>query len=479
MIQYQCKKRNEALIYKNHLRQKYKERIKMDKSQRRDSFGSKLGIIAAAAGSAIGLGNIWRFPYITGTYGGASFLIIYLVCIAIIGLPVMLAEFIIGRKAGRNAIGAFRKLTPGEPWVVVGWMGIAGAISILSFYSVVAGWCMDYIYKAITNSFVGQTPDQIGTMFNELITNPIRPVFWQLLFMILTALIVLSGIKEGIEKYSKILMPLLLIIIIILDIRAITLEGSVEGLRFLFQPDWMKVTPKAVFIALGHAFFTLSLGMGTMITYGSYINKKDNLGVSVLQVTFADTFIAILAGIAIFPAVFAFGINPSDGPGLVFVTLPNIFPQMPGGYIFGVLFFILLFVAALTSAISLVEVPVAYLSEETNIDRKKGTILTTIVISAVGVLCSLSQGPWDATFLGKSFFDLMDYLSANWLLPIGGFIISIFIGWRLSGKEVRKEIQEEGTKGSYTSVFLFVIRFLAPVAIALVFLNSLGILQFG
>jgi NSS family neurotransmitter:Na+ symporter len=453
--------------------------MESNKLQERDSFGSKLGIIAAAAGSAIGLGNIWKFPYITGVYGGAAFIVVYLICIAVIGFPVMLSEFIIGRKAQRNAIGSFKKLAPGKPWFLTGWMGVAAAFMILAFYGVVAGWCMEYIVKALTNAFAGQSPDAIGGMFSSFISATAKPIFWQVFFMLLTGLIVVAGVKDGIEKYAKILMPTLLVIIIILDIRAVTLPGSGAGLAFLFKPDWSKVSAEGVLVALGHAFFSLSLGMGTMITYGSYIGKKENLADTAIQVTIADTLIALLAGIAIFPAVFAFGIEPGVGPGLVFVTLPNIFQQMPGGYFFAILFFILLTVAALTSSISILEVVVAYFVEELKMARKRATIIATIAITLVGIPCSLSMGPMsDVLFFGKNFFDLLDFTASNILLPLGGLFIAAFVGWYMGKKNVEEEVNQEGVNVGYIPLFMFLTKFIAPIAIAIVFLNGIGLLKF-
>ncbi|RKD27201.1 neurotransmitter:Na+ symporter, NSS family [Caminicella sporogenes DSM 14501] len=450
-----------------------------NKLQERDSFGSKLGIIAAAAGSAIGLGNIWKFPYITGVYGGAAFIVIYLICIAAIGFPVMLSEFIIGRKGQRNAIGAFQKLAPGTPWFLTGWMGVAAAFMILAFYGVVAGWCLEYVFKALINSFAGQSPEAIGNMFGSFISSTAKPIFWQVFFMLLTGLIVIAGVKDGIEKYAKILMPALLVIIIILDIRAVTLPGAKAGLEFLFKPDWGKVSAQGVLVALGHAFFSLSLGMGTMITYGSYIGKKENLADTAIQVTIADTLIALLAGIAIFPAVFAFGIEPGAGAGLVFVTLPNVFQQMPGGYFFAILFFILLTVAALTSSISILEVVVAYFVEDLKMARKRATVIATIAITLLGIPCSLSMGSMSkVTFFGKNFFDLLDFTASNIFLPLGGLLISAFVGWYMGKKEVEAEVNQEGVNISYIPLFMFLVKFIAPIAIAIVFLNGIGLLKF-
>jgi NSS family neurotransmitter:Na+ symporter len=443
----------------------------------RDVFSSKMGVIAAAAGSAVGLGNIWKFPYITGVYGGAAFLFVYLGFIVLIGLPIMLSEFMIGRKSRSNVFGAFKNLAPNSPWKLVGVLGVAAAVMILSFYGVVAGWSIDYIVKSVTDSFAAKSPEELDSMFTQFIEKPGLPIFYQLSFMLMTMAIVMIGVKDGIEKYAKILMPILILIIIVLDIRAITLDGAKEGLNFLFHPDFSKLTSEGILSALGHAFFSLSLGMGTLITYGSYIGDQNNLAKTALQVTIADTLIAILAGIAIFPAVFAFGIEPSSGPGLVFITLPNVFQQMPGGFFFAILFFLLLTVAALTSSISILEVVVAYFREELKIKRTFATILATVLIAIVGVFCSLSMGLFkEQTLFGLNFFDLLDWISANMLLPLGGLFISLFIGWYWG----REKIEEELAKGSKLSkgiitTFIFVLKFIAPGAIAIVFLHGLGL----
>lgn len=456
----------------------------MENNTQRANFGSTFGVIAAAAGSAIGLGNIWKFPYITGVYGGAAFILVYLICIALIGLPVMLSEFLIGRRAQKNAVGSFKKLAPNSPWFVTGWMGFISAVFILSFYGVVAGWTLNYIFLAVTNQFAGVDAAGIGDMFGGFISDPVKPLIWQFIFMALTGWIVYAGVKDGIERYSKILMPLLLVIIIVLDIRAITLPGASAGVDFLLKPDFSKLSPAAVLSALGHAFFSLSLGMGTMITYGSYIGKKEKLGTTALQVTIADTVIALLAGLAIFPAVFAFGIEPSAGPGLVFVTLPNVFQQMPGGIFFGILFFILLAVAALTSSISILEVVVAYFNEEMNMSRKKATILTTVFITIFGVFCSLSLGVWSGftlpTIAGpKGIFDFMDWWSANFFLPLGGLFISLFVGWKMKMSDVKDELSNGGTLSiGYLTLFIWLARVVAPVMIAAVFLYNLGVIKF-
>ncbi|MCK5730717.1 MAG: sodium-dependent transporter [Draconibacterium sp.] len=452
-----------------------------DTNQNRDKFSSRFGVIAAAAGSAVGLGNIWKFPYIAGIYGGAAFLFVYLAFIVAIGLPVMLSELIIGRKSQRNAFGAFKVLAPGTPWKYIGILGVSAAFLILSFYGVVAGWSVQYIILSIQDGFSSKSPEEITSLFTTLTKSPIKPVILQLGFMVATGAIVIVGVKKGIEKYTKILMPLLVVILIGLAIKSVSLEGAKAGLDFLFKPDFSKLTGEGVLSALGHAFFTLSLGMGTLITYGSYIRKDNNLIRTVVEVTVADTVIAILAGVAIFPAVFAFGIEPTEGPGLIFVTLPNVFHQMPGGFAFSILFFVLLTVAALTSSISILEVVVAYFKEEFKMSRKGATILGTILISMLGVLCSLSMGVLEPyTIFGLNIFDLMDWISANLLLPIGGLFIALFIGWFFGRKKVEEEVANGGKlTGALLSVFIFLVKFIAPIAIAIVLMNKVGLLNFG
>lgn len=454
---------------------------------KRDGFSSKFGIIAAAAGSAIGLGNIWKFPYIVGQNGGAAFILIYLACIALIGTPVMLSEFVIGRRGQKNAIGSFKKLTPGTPWFLSGWMGVAAAFMILAFYAVVAGWSLHYVFMSLGGNFKGLTAGEVSTYFGGLISQDVLPIFWLIVFMAVTAGVVVGGVKNGIEKYSKIMMPLLLLLIIMLDIRAVTLPGSSEGIEFLFSPDWSKINAAAVLDALGHAFFSLSLGMGTMITYGSYIGKKENLAETAVQVTIADTLIALLAGLAIFPAVFAFGIAPTSGPSLVFVTLPNVFNQMWGGQVFAFMFFALLSMAALTSSISILEVVVAYFSEEKGVERKKATVIVATIITGFGVLCSLSMGAAsDITFpfflggkwIDLNFFDFLDKLSGSFLLPMGGLFIALYVGWKMKMEDVRDEVSNGGAlKAGFFYFFIWSARIIAPLGIIIVFLHNLGLLN--
>lgn len=445
----------------------------------RDTFGSKFGVIAATAGSAVGLGNIWRFPYVAGENGGGAFLLIYLGFILLIGLPVMLSELTIGRATHRNPFGAFRILKPKAKWFWIGIMGIAAAFMINAFYSVVAGWTLEYLFKAIGSQFSGKSAVEINEMFTSFQESNWRPLMWTLIFISLSAGVVLSGIEKGIEKYTKILMPLLVVLIIVLDIRAITLPNAGEGLRFLFKPDFSKVTGSSILEALGQAFFSLSIGMGTLITYGSYINKKENLASTAVSVSLADTLIAILAGVAIFPAVFAFGISPESGPNLVFLTLPNIFAKMTGGYIFAIMFFFLLTVAALTSTISILEVVVAYFTEELKMKRVKATVLASIGIAVLGILCSLSLYQIPAiAILDTNLFGVLEYVSSNVFLPLGGLLIVIFVAWFFGRQALKEELSVKGLyKVRFFPVFLFIIRFIAPLAIALVFLNGLGFIK--
>lgn len=445
--------------------------------EKRDGFSSRFGIVAAAAGSAIGLGNIWKFPYITGQNGGGAFLLVYLVCILIIGLPVLISEMLIGRRSGTNAVDSFSTISGKKGWKLPGSLAMGTAFFILAFYGVVAGWTLKYITLTLQGGFSGKSTADITNIFNGFISSPVQPIIFQIIFMAITGLVVVMGVSNGIEKASKILMPFLLVIIIILNVRSITLDGASEGLAFLFKPDFSKLTKAGILEALGHAFFTLSLGMGIMLTYGSYIKKDVSLGATAIEVGAADTIIALLAGVAIFPAVFAFNIEPASGPGLVFITLPNIFNQMVGGKFFEMIFFILLAVAALTSTVSLLEVVVAYVTEDTKLGRKRSTLLVTIAIVIVGAISSLSMSPVSPIskiVINKmNLFDFMDYFTSNWMLPIVALSVAIFVGWFMKKKDVKDEITSGGKfKGNYYKFFMVMIKFVSPILIAIVFLNK-------
>ncbi len=446
-----------------------------EEKKKRDGFGSKIGIIAAAAGSAIGLGNIYRFPCELGNNGGAAFLLVYLAVVIFLGIPVMLSELVIGRRSQSNAVGAFKKLAPKSAWPIVGYMGVLCGFIIFAFYSTVSGWTLEYIIKAVTNSFQGKDMAAMEQDFTDFHNMGWRNVMWQAIFIFLTGFVVFKGVQNGIERYAKILMPLLLVILIVLGIRSVTLPGAKEGLSFLFHPDFSKIDANVLISALGQGFFSLSLGMGALITYGSYIKKKDNLTSTAFSVVLADTLIALLAGLVIFPAAFSFGIRPTAGMGLVFNTIPMIFNQMTGGYIFCIIFFVLLAIAALTSTISLLEVVVAYLSEEMHINRKWSTVwacLATLFIGSFASLSLMENTPF--AIGGRTVFDLMDFVSSNILLPLGGVLIVIFVGWRLGKAKFFEEVTNEGTiKASLKKVIFFIIRYLAPIAITIVFISGL------
>ncbi len=448
-------------------------------STKRDGFSSRFGIIAAAAGSAVGLGNIWKFPYIVGENGGSAFILVYLIAILLVGMPVLLAEFIIGRRGQSNAVRSFKKIAPKTPWFGIGWMGIVAAFMILGFYTVIAGYTIHYFILTVTNGFAGMTSDQIANTYQAFSTSSVAPIVYTIIFILLSLAILFGGVKEGIEKYSKILMPGLVGIIILLVIRAVTLPGASEGIEFLLKPNFSELSMSAVLDALGHSFFSLSVGMGTMLTYGSYINKKENLAVTTASIAVADTVIALLAGLAIFPAVFAFGIDPTAGPGLVFITLPNVFLQMPGGTIFGALFFFLLFIAALTSVVSIFEVIIAYVTEELKFSRRKAMGLTAITVVFISSLCALSNTPDSSLiFAGKSLFDWMDVLTANVLLPIGGLLIIIFLGFIFKRDQLEDELKQGSKSIKTTMAYITITKYIAPVAIAIVFLFGLGIFNF-
>lgn len=452
--------------------------------QQREQWGSKLGFILAAAGSAIGLGNIWKFPYIAGENGGAAFIFIYLICIAIIGLPVLIGEILIGRTTQLNPVGAFRKLSGSSFWASIGGMGVIAGFAILSFYGVVAGWSTGYFVESVRGSFFDYAdPNAVGEHFNKLTSN----VYWVLgflaLFMSVTMIIVFAGVQKGIERGSKILMPLLLIILLILMFIGISLDGSEKGLSFLFEPDWANVTGESVLIALGHAFFTLSLGMGAMMTYGSYMSKKDSVPVAALQIVFLDTIIAIIAGVCIFTVVFATGQDPAAGPGLIFQTLPIVFTQMPGGYLFSILFFLLLTIAALTSAISLLEVVVAYFVDERGWKRHRAVIVFGTIIFLLGVPCALSFNVMsDIKLFGLNFFDLVDFMASNILLPIGGLFIAVFVGWIWGFDKVVVRLKEGAEDLFEKNAWLIptwkiFLKYFAPILIFIVFLSSIGLLN--
>lgn len=456
----------------------------MQQSQReRVNFGSKLGAILAAAGSAVGLGNIWRFPFETGNHGGAAFILIYLGCVFVLGLPIMIAEFTIGRRSKASTGGAYEKLAPGTLWKWVGYLGVLTGFLILGYYSVVAGWTLEYIYQAATCGFSGKSSEEFMGMFQSFSQNPFRPLIWLFFFMAATHFVIVRGVKDGIEKSSKVMMPVLFILVVLLAVCSVTLPGSEKGLSFLLKPDFSKVTADVFLGAMGQAFFSMSLGMGCLSTYASYFGKDTRLGHTAMSVGLIDTFVAVLAGIIIFPAAFSVGIQPDAGPSLIFITLPNVFQQAFSGtpalaYICSVAFYVLLALAALTSTISLHEVSTAFLHEKFHFTRGRAATLVTAGALIIGIVSSLALGEWSSyTIGGMNFFDALDYLTAKIMLPVGGMFAAIFVGWIIDHQIVKDEATNYGTlRASFYPVYRFVLRFVAPVGIALIFVNELGLL---
>jgi NSS family neurotransmitter:Na+ symporter len=468
-------------------------------AETREHWGSRFGFILAAAGSAIGLGNIWKFPYMAGKNGGAAFILIYLISVFFIGLSLVIAEILIGRKSQRNPVGAYRKLSEGHRgWTLVGYLGVLAGFIILSYYNVVAGWSVGYFIEGLQGSVLSFTSsEEAADFFNHQIMNPVWIIGYQAIFSLLVLAVVYFGVAGGIEKISRILMPLFLGILLILVGWGISLEGSREGLSFLLKPNWNSVNGRTVLEALGQAFFSLSLGMGALLTYGSYLNKDDNILSSSIMIVFLDTLIALLAGMAIFTSVFAMGFSPDAGPGLVFCVLPAVFSKMPGGYAFGLLFFLLLSIAALTSAISLLEVITSYFVDEKKWTRHKVVLRTGVVVFLVGIPSALSFGPMShVTVFKRSFFDFLDFFSSNFLLPLGGLLMALFVGWYVKKTSILEEFRK-GANGwvdihvfypvkqfrhiaeslTIGNVWFFIVKYLAPVVILLVFLNSIGILS--
>jgi NSS family neurotransmitter:Na+ symporter len=446
-------------------------------------WSSRLAFILAASGSAVGLGNIWKFPYITGENGGGAFVLVYLLCIALIGMPIMIAEVMIGRRGGRSPINSLRMLTQRDGlssrWTWIGWMGITASFLILSFYSVIGGWALSYVGQSAGGVFTGSNADSIGALFGGLLSDPWTLLLWHSVFMVLVITIVAGGIRSGMEKAINILMPILFILLLVMVGYALSSGDFAQGFAFLFQPDFSKLTTEGVLTALGHAFFTLSLGMGVMMAYGSYLPKNVSIVKTAVAVSVVDTAVALLAGLAIFPLVFANGLEPGAGPGLIFQTLPLAFGQMTGGVLFGTLFFALLVVAAVTSAISLLEPVVEWLEEQKGINRLSGTLIGGISIWVLGLFTILSFNEWAnvhpldfiPVFENKTIFDLLDYVTANLMMPLGGLFIAIFVGWFMNKQAVENQLDINNGYGF--KIFMFVLRFITPAAVATVFIYNL------
>ncbi len=449
--------------------------------KKRERFGSRFAVIAAMAGSAVGLGNIWRFPYVLGQYGGAAFILVYIAASLLVALPIFFAESVIGRRSGRDTYGAMQLLAPGTAWKWAGLLTILSPLLILSYYSVVGGWSVEFLFKSLSFSFTEKAAaDEVAGYFGQFISSTWQPLLSHTLFMALVAGVVLGGVKNGIERFSKVAMPLLFVLILFIVGYSLTLPGSRAGVEYLVKPDFSKLTADAYAAALGQAFFSLSLGVGTVLTYASYVKKEENLVVSGVGTAVSDLLFAMIAAFAVMPAVFAAGIEPGSGPGLVFQTLPYIFNTMSQAMpitsaLVSIAFFLTILAAALTSAISMLEVGVAYLVDEKGMERRKATLLLALGTWLLGVLCSLSFGPLaHVKLLGLNIFDFLDSLCSNWLLPLGGLLFTLFVGWWMSKADVRDELTNGGSRNvRLFGLVYFLMRYLAPVGILVVFLTNL------
>lgn len=429
----------------------------------------------AAAGGAVGLGNVWRYPYMLGENGGGAFLLANMFFVLAFGIPLIMSEFVIGRRSQSNVVGAYRKLGRKKGWTIIGYFSLISALLIYAFYSVVSGWTLNYIVLACTNKLSGLSPEQVTETFTNFTTGTFWPIFYQLLFLVMTALVITFGVQKGIEKVSKVLMPVLFLLLLFMCVRSLTLPAAKEGLHFLFHPDFSKLKMSGVLDALGQSFFSLSIGVGAMVTYGSYTRKEDSIFKTSTWIAVCDLLVAVAAGVVIFPAVFSFGMDPASGPELVYVVLPNVFNSMPAGTLFAVIFFVLLSIAALTSTISLQEILVAYTVEERQWSRRKSSIISMLIIFVVGIFCTLSFGPLsNFKIFGFTIFDLFDHVTASYLLPIGTLAMTIFLGWFYPKAEVKDEITNGGTlKGNLFELYYFILRYAAPIALVIILVSGI------
>lgn len=448
----------------------------------RASFGSKLGMILATAGGAVGLGNVWRFPYMTGENGGAVFILIYLACVLFLGLPCMVSEFIIGRHAASNTARAYAKLSDGTPWKWVGYLGVLTGFLITGYYGVVSGWCLQYFFSSLVGRLHG-TPEYFRQYFSDFSTDPWKPILWLFLFLVITHFVIVRGVRNGIERASKILMPMLFILLLVIVVASSMLPGAIDGIKFLFKPDFHKVTGDVFLGALGQSFYSLSIAMGCICTYASYYSRQTNLAGSAVQIGVIDSMVAIFAGLMIFPAAYSVGISPDSGPSLIFITLPNVFERafasMPIiGFFISIMFYALLALAALTSLISLHEVSTAFFQEELEISRNRAASVVTVLCGIVGAFCSLSMGDWSFLSIGgKSLFSIFDFVTGQIFLPLGGFFTCVFLGWYVPSKIVKDEFTNWGTlKGSLFGMYFFLVRYVCPLAILVIFLHQFGLI---
>lgn len=447
--------------------------------EKRTGFATRMGAIAATVGSAVGLGNIWRFPYQAGDNGGGAYILVYLICVVLLGIPIMMSEFIIGRSTHKSMKGAIQELTPGSPFKIFSYFGVLGALLICGYYSVVCGWVIEYFINSSEGLLLGHTPEQYSEIFGSLVGAPQRCVFWTLLFLFLNFAVLSRGIQKGVERMANIMMPLLFVLLIVFCINSLLLPGSSKGLDFLFNPKFEDLTWKGVIDAMGQAFMSLSLGVTCLITYSSYFKDDSRLIKDALTISSLDTLVAILAGIVIFPAVFSFGLEPNTGPKLIFEILPTIFQQMPGGNIWAVLFFLLLFFASITSTISLSEIPITFMIDEYKISRRKALVITVVQMSIIAVLSALSFSTLsDFTIFGKNIFDFLDYVGPNIFMLLGGLVTAVYVGWVLKKDVIHNQLTNGGKyRSSFVQPYIiFCLRYIAPVAIVLIFLYYVGLI---
>ena len=450
-------------------------------SEERVNFGSKIGVILATAGSAVGLGNIWRFPYMTGENGGAAFIIIYILCVIVLGIPCMIGEFIIGRHGASNTARAYTRLAKGTRWKWIGYLEVLTGFLITGYYAVVSGWCLNYIYAALMGELKGD-PAFITAYFEAFSNDPIRPVVWTIIIFGITHFVIVHGVRNGIEKASKLMMPTLFVLLLVIVVAACLLPGASKGMDFLLKPDFSKLTGDVFLGALGQCFYSLSIAMGCLCTYASYFSRQTNISKAAIQIGLIDLLVAVLAGLMIFPAAFSVGISPDSGPSLIFITLPNVFNQAFSGFpiigwLVALMFYALLSLAALTSLISLHEVNTAFFYEELHISRKTGAWIVTVACCLIGAVCSVSIGQKaHMSVFGMDLFDLFDFVTGQIFLPVGGLLTCLFIGWYVPKRLVRDEFTNWGTSRSiFFGAYYFLVRFICPLAILAIFLHQLGV----
>ena len=447
--------------------------------EKRVGFATRIGAIAATVGSAVGLGNIWRFPYQAGYNGGGAYILVYLLCIVLLGIPIMMSEFIIGRSTHKNMKGAVEQLTPGSPFKIFSYIGVLGALIICGYYSVVCGWVIEYLWSSASGSLLEHDSEEFSNIFGTFIASPDRCVIWTVIFLILNFLVLSRGIQKGVERMANIMMPLLFALLIVFCVNSLMLPGSTKGVDFLFNINFDKLGWEGVVDAMGQAFMSLSLGVTCLITYSSYFKDDSNLMKDAVTISSLDTLVAILAGIVIFPAVFSFGLDPKAGPDLIFITLPTIFQQMPGGTIWAVLFFVLLFFASITSTISLSEIPITFMVDEYKLSRRKAIVLTAVQMGVIAVLSALSFSTLsNVTILGKNIFDFLDFVGPNFFMLLGGLVTAVYVGWILKKDVIHSQLTNGGVHRSrFVQPYItFCLRYIAPVAIVIIFLYYVGII---